>query len=153
MNIIFDLLGKIKTPPESGSTWQGTLNIVLQMSSKQNNGIPLYEFSYLFFVINTNSDSLCALFPAAVYGTWLSDWRAGGPPSGTFSIDVPKQPGCEYMNDGRENAGAVWCGEKQTSCHYNHVEGTYWTDKFCDNLGSPENSVRQQAIVHCEIPR
>jgi hypothetical protein len=153
MNVIFDLLGNIKTPPGSGSTKQHTLNIVLQMSSDYNNGISLYEFSYLFFVTDTGSDSLCALFPTAVYNTWLSDWRTVGPPSGTFSVNVPKQPGFEYMNDGRGNAGALWCGAKATSCHYNRLEGTYWTNKSCVNLGSPGHPVNHQAIVYCEISR
>ncbi|KAH7068126.1 hypothetical protein BKA63DRAFT_521179 [Paraphoma chrysanthemicola] len=153
MNVMLDLLEKIDAPPGTGSNKQDNLNIVLEMKSDYNNGIPLYEFNYLFYVTEKGADSLCALFPTAVYGLWLRDWRTVGPPTGIYSFNVPKQPGCEYMNDGKGNAGAVWCGAKVTSCHFNRIEGTSWADRSCVNLNRPGHGVRHQAIVYCGISR
>jgi hypothetical protein len=69
-------------------------------------------------------------------------------PAGTY--DVKTQDGdCQYKNDGKGNAGALWCGSTQHSCRAHPQKDTR---KLCYDLAKQDGwgSIEHTPLVVCE---
>ncbi|KAK8084140.1 hypothetical protein PG996_002921 [Apiospora saccharicola] len=132
------------------------LNIILENS---RHGVPndkdfYSRWKYLFFSVDFGTSSICQVDPAPKAEAPVNDISQGIKahlPSGTF--DVQTQDGmCQYKNDGKGNAGALWCGDTAHSCkeHADFRKGREG-DVYCRNLSERvKGFVEQRAVVACE---
>ncbi|KAK7968654.1 hypothetical protein PG988_007727 [Apiospora saccharicola] len=132
------------------------LKIILENS---RHGVPndkdfYSRWKYLFFSVDFGTSSICQVDPAPKAEAPVNDISQGIKahlPSGTF--DVQTQDGmCQYKNDGKGNAGALWCGDTAHSCkeHADFRKGREG-DVYCRNLSERiKGFVEQRAVVACE---
>ncbi|WZH40929.1 Chitinase [Fusarium acuminatum] len=140
---------------------KNALNIILEEAlggTPQTAGY--FDWSkWLFFSVPYGTPSRCQITPPPVAeakadradSVWAKKPSLKNYPAGTYDVQTPDGM-CQYKNDGRGNAGALWCGDKGHSCRTHEDFGK---DKdagiSCRELGKKHSAtLYHYAMIVCE---
>jgi len=130
------------------------LSIIFQKTRTFSNGGLYNSYDWLFFATDRGVSKLCEKLENAqhkVQDTKDQPARDGTPPwpHGTFEIKNLHGIKCDYKNDGKNNAGALWCEGRDGPiiCQADPMREREKEMKVCKS-GNPQTS--QHAVVFCE---
>jgi hypothetical protein len=67
-------------------------------------------------------------------------------PTGTYSLKIGSTA-CEYKNDGKDNPGKLWCGDKAFDCFAEAMKTASDGRRECSGTSV---EITERPVVHCE---
>lgn len=112
------------------------------------------QTKYKFFMTTYGDDSVCKNDPPAIREEWAQGiYRVQDAAylGGTYDVKTPDGD-CQYKNDGKGNAGALWCGGDGHICraHDDMTQGSGAGNHYCDPGEDKTVQVQQHGIAVCE---